>query len=433
MEKILVVDDDKLVRNFLVEALQRKGFDAWMAENGKTALNMLRETSFDIVLTDLKLPDINGLEVLKCAKELHPFTTVIVITGFGTIENAVQAMQMGAYNYILKPFPFEVVEALIAKAQEHAHLYVENQTLKNGGEKQPVIAESGAMQQILADVARIAPTDATVFIQGESGTGKEVIAQAIHTQSRRAAHPFIKVNCAAIPDTLIESEFFGHEKGSFTGATARRLGRFELAHGGTLLLDEITEIPAPLQAKLLRAIQEQEFERIGGSKPIKVDVRIISTSNRNMQEAIAQKVLREDLYYRLNVVPLFLSPLRERKEDILPQARYFLQKSGKKLTKSAENKLLHYNWPGNTRELFNVLERASLLASEGTIDASQLHLEISPSAAAKEHVQIPLGTPLKELEKKYILETLLAHQEDKHKAAEALGITLRSLNSKISK
>ena len=433
MEKILVVDDDKLVRNFLVEALQRKGFDAWMAENGKSALNMLRETSFDIVLTDLKLPDINGLEVLKCAKELHPSTAVIVITGFGSIENAVQAMQMGAYNYILKPFPFEVVEALIAKAQEHTHLFVENQTLKSGVEKQQVVAESRAMQQILADVARIAPTDATVFIQGESGTGKEVIAQAIHTQSRRAAQPFIKVNCAAVPDTLIESEFFGHEKGSFTGATARRLGRFELAHGGTLLLDEVTEIPPSLQAKLLRALQEQEFERIGGSKPIKVDVRIISTSNRNMQEAIAQKVLREDLYYRLNVVPLLLSPLRERKEDILPLARYFLQKSEKKLTKSAEDKLLHYSWPGNTRELFNVLERASLLAPKGTIDAPQLHLEMSSSVMAKEHVQIPLGTPLKELEKKYILETLLAHQEDKHKAAETLGITLRSLNSKLSK
>lgn len=430
MDKILVVDDEKLVRDFLVEALQRKKYDVWMAENGKTALNMLKETSFDLVITDLKLPDINGLEVLKAVKELYPSTLVIVITAFGTIENAVQAMQLGAYNYLLKPFSLEVIEALIAKAREHTHLVAENTYLRRSGQGE-VIAASPAMQQMLQDVARIAPTDATVFIQGESGTGKEVIAQAIHTQSRRADKPFIKVNCAAIPDTLIESEFFGHEKGAFTGAATRRQGRFELAHGGTLLLDEVTEIPVALQAKLLRVIQEKEFERIGGSKPIQVDVRIISTSNRDMQAAIAAKVLREDLYYRLNVVPLHLTPLRERKEDILPLAHHFLAKTGKTLTKAAERKLLNYNWPGNTRELSNIIERASLLAPEKVIEAVYLTLEEGKSSGI--HVQIPLGTPLKELEKRYILQTLLAHQDDKKKAAEALGITLRSLNGKLAK
>lgn len=431
MDKILVVDDEKHVRDFLVEALKRKNYDVWMADNGKTALEMLRETSFDLVITDLKMPDLSGLEVLKCAKELYPTCVVIVITGFGTIEGAVQAMKMGAYNYLLKPFSLDVVEALIQKAQEQSHLEREVDYFRSGVQSKEVIAASPAMHQVLQDVARIAPTDATVFIQGESGTGKEVIAQAIHAQSKRAQQPFIKVNCAAIPETLIESEFFGHEKGSFTGATSRRQGRFELAHGGTLLLDEVTETPISLQAKLLRVIQEQEFERIGGSKPIKVDVRIISTSNRDMQEAIAQKVLREDLYYRLNVVPLHLAPLRERKEDILPLAHFFLQKSGKKLTKAAEQKLMQYNWPGNTRELSNIIERAALLAPSGTIDAP--HLTLEETRIPNSSIHIPLGTPLKDLEKKYILETLLAHQEDKQKAADSLGITLRSLNGKLSK
>lgn len=431
MDKILVVDDEKHVRDFLVEALKRKNYDVWMADNGKTALEMLRETSFDLVITDLKMPDLSGLEVLKCAKELYPTCVVIVITGFGTIEGAVQAMKMGAYNYLLKPFSLDVVEALIQKAQEQSHLEREVDYFRSGVQPKEVIAASPAMHQVLQDVARIAPTDATVFIQGESGTGKEVIAQAIHAQSKRAQQPFIKVNCAAIPETLIESEFFGHEKGSFTGATSRRQGRFELAHGGTLLLDEVTETPISLQAKLLRVIQEQEFERIGGSKPIKVDVRIISTSNRDMQEAIAQKVLREDLYYRLNVVPLHLAPLRERKEDILPLAHFFLQKSGKKLTKAAEQKLMQYNWPGNTRELSNIIERATLLAPSGTIDAP--HLTLEETRIPNSSIHIPLGTPLKDLEKKYILETLLAHQEDKQKAADSLGITLRSLNGKLSK
>ena len=430
MDKILVVDDEKLVRDFLVEALQRKNYEVWMADNGKTALNLLRETHFDLVITDLKLPDINGLEVLKAAKELYPATVVIVITAFGSIENAVQAMQMGAYNYLLKPFSLEVIEALISKACEHTQLIEENVFLRSSGQGE-VIAASPAMQQMLKDVARIAPTDATVFIQGESGTGKEVIAQAIHSQSRRADKPFIKVNCAAIPETLIESEFFGHEKGAFTGATTRRQGRFELAHGGTLLLDEVTEIPVGLQAKLLRVLQEHEFERIGGSKPIKVDVRIISTSNRDIQAAIASKVLREDLYYRLNVVPLHLTPLRERKEDILPLAHYFLSKSGKTFTKAAEQKLLGYSWPGNTRELSNIIERATLLAPEKII--GEEHLTLDEGKGSSAHVHIPLGTTLKELEKRYILETLLAHQDDKKKAAEALGITLRTLNSKIGK
>lgn len=431
IEKILIVDDEKLVRDFLVESLQRKKFDVWMAENGKTALNMLKETSFDLVITDLKMPDMSGLEVLKFAKERYPSILVIVITAFGTVENAVQAMQLGAYNYLLKPFSYEVVEALIGKAQEQSNLAAENQYWRQGNHGVQVIGDSFAMQQVLKDVARVAPTDATVFIQGESGTGKEVIAQAIHAQSLRADKPFIKVNCAAIPETLIESEFFGHERGAFTGATARRLGRFELAHGGTLLLDEVTEIPVSLQAKLLRVLQEHEFERIGGSKPIKVDVRIISTSNRDIKEAISQKILREDLYYRLNVVPLHLTPLRERREDILPLAHFFLQKSGKKLTSAAEKKLVNYGWPGNIRELSNIIERAVLLASETTIAAENLTIE--DPTINHSHVRIPLGTPLKELEKKYILETLLAHQEDKTKAAEALGITLRSLNGKLSK
>ena len=257
---------------------------------------------------------------------------MVVVTAYGSIENAVEAMRLGAFNYLIKPFSPDTIEAIIEKAREHLSLVEENMYLRQqvssgGGRVQhQVIGDSPAMRQIMGDVARVAKSNASIFIHGESGTGKEVIAQAIHDQSLRSQRPFIKVNCAAVPDTLIESEFFGHEKGAFTGANFKRLGRFELASGGTLLLDEITEIPLQLQAKLLRAIQEQEFERVGGTKPVKVDVRIISTSNRDVKEAMEKKILREDLYYRLNVVPIYLPPLREQKEDILPLALYFLER-----------------------------------------------------------------------------------------------------------
>jgi two-component system response regulator AtoC len=448
IEKILIVDDEMLVRNFLAETLQRKGLDVATAENGQKALQHLKEGAFDLVITDMKMPDMTGLDVLKKVKQTSPSTLVIVITAFGSVENAVEAMRLGALNYLIKPFSPDTIEAVIEKAKEHQSLIEENHYLRQqagGGERTPfqVIGESPAMKKILEDVSRVAKSNAYVFIHGESGTGKEVIAHSIHYQSLRANKPFIKVNCAAVPETLIESEFFGHEKGSFTGASARRLGRFELGNGGTLLLDEITEIPLPLQAKLLRVIQEQEFERVGGSKPVKVDVRLISTSNRDMKEAINQKAIREDLYYRLNVVPIYLPPLRERKEDILPLSEYFLKricqenhKELKKLTPEAQKKLLDYSWPGNARELANIIERAVVLDNEPWITPQHLYLEsetFQPAAAASplDSSQLPIGITLHELEKRMIIETLHKMDNNRTKTARTLGISIRTLRNKL--
>jgi len=429
IEKILIIDDDLLVRNFLTEALKRHGYEITVVENAKKAFKLLEEVSFDLVITDMRLPDHSGIEVLRKAKEVNSNTLVIIITAFGSIESSVEAMRIGAFNYLVKPFSAEAMEAVIQKANEHSALVAENsylrQELTSGGSRshRKVIAESEAMKKILSDAEQVAKSTASVLISGESGTGKEVIAQTIHFQSPRSTSPFIKVNCAAIPETLVESEFFGHEKGAFTGAMNKRLGRFELAHGGSLLLDEVTEIPLTLQAKLLRVIQEHEFERVGGTKPIRVDVRLISTTNRDVKEALTNKVLREDLYYRLNVVPIVIPPLRERKEDIIPLAEYFLENSRKQLTAAAKKKLLEYSWPGNVRELANVIERAVVLDSDTKIDAEHLHLETVR----------PKVMTLQEWEGRVILETLRQHQDNRTKAAEALGISLRTLKSKLQK
>lgn len=387
IEKVLVIDDEELIRRFLQEALTRKQLDVTTVENGAKALQALKNSNFDLIITDMKLPDITGIEIIKKAKEILPHAIVIVITGFGTIENAVEAMKLGSFTYLVKPFCAETIETAIDKANEHLLLIGENQYLReqvaSGGRhhKSEIICESPVMKQILAQASLVAKSNASVFISGESGTGKEVIAQAIHDQSPRSARPYIKVNCAAIPGPLMESEFFGHEKGAFTGAIAKRLGRFELGNTGTLFLDEITEIPRDLQAKLLRAIQEQEFERIGGAKPVKVDVRLISTTNRNIKEAIENQIIREDLYYRLNVVPIHIPPLRERHEDIIPLANYFLERVSlenkfpkKTLSKSAKEKLLSYNFPGNVRELNNIIERAAVMTATSEISSNDLYL-----------------------------------------------------------
>lgn len=383
IETILVVDDEVLMRRFLEEALERKGFAVDVAENGKQAFSFLKKNTYDLVITDMKMPDVSGLDVLKKAKELSPQTLILVMTAYGTIENAVEAMRLGAFNYLLKPFTPDAIEALIEKASEHQALVNENTYLREQvSSKVKIIAESPVMKKVLNEAIQVAKSQASVLIHGESGTGKEVIAGAIHAHSPRAKNPYIRVNCAAVPDTLIESEFFGHEKGSFTGANNKRMGRFELADSGTLLLDEITEIPLNLQPKLLRVIQEQEFERVGGSRAVSVDVRLISTSNRDLKKAIEEKIFREDLYYRLNVVPIALPPLRERKEDILPLARHLLdkfcfenKKKNKILSKAAEKKLLSYYWPGNIRELANVIERAVVLDYGQSVEPSHFSLD----------------------------------------------------------
>ena len=434
IDKVLIVDDEPVMLNFLAETLQRKNMDVTVAKEGRQALELLKSTSFDLVITDMKMPGITGMDVLKNVKEVSPSTFVIIITGFGSIENAVEAMRLGAFNYLIKPFSPETIETVIDKAVQQKALIDENDYLRgqvwrnHGGPIQyvaanhegqesnsvTVIGESPVLKNIMSDVMLIAKSNANVFIHGESGTGKEVIAHAIHYNSLRKNRPFIKVNCAAVPDTLIESEFFGHEKGAFTGANVKRSGRFELANAGTLLLDEVTEIPLILQAKLLRVIQEQEFERVGGSKPIKVDVRLISTSNRDIKKAIAEKTLREDLFYRLNVVPIYLPPLRERREDIIPLAEYFLKKLCFENHKDPENKfftsesrklLLDYPWPGNVRELSNVIERAIVMDNGQKIAPEHLRLD-GPITSIKEAsvITLPIGTPLHLLEKQMIIK-----------------------------
>jgi len=396
--------------------------------NSPSALQILAESAFDLIILE-------DLETLKQVKALYSKTPIVIASPIASIEQAVEAVQLGALDYIVKPLTVEMVEKIVAKVER----------LKAGtspimstfrGRREEILADSLVMQQVLSDITKVAQSNAAVFISGESGTGKEVIAHAIHYQSSRLSQPFIKVNCAAVPETLIESEFFGHEKGSFTGAIEKRIGRFEQAHKGTLLLDEISEIPLGVQAKLLRVVQEQEFERVGGVRPIKVDVRLISTSNRNMKETIEQKLFREDLYFRLNVVPIQLPPLRERKEDILALAEYFLDrfaeenhKRKKTLSLSAQKRLLEYPWPGNIRELANTIERAVVMNSGDIVEAD--HLRLDPSAPALLSVSVVKEITLADLEKQHILETLAACNHNRTRAAKSLDISVRTLRNKL--
>lgn len=434
LEQILVVDDDPLMLNFAAEVLRRLGKEVTLAANGQEAIvRMQQEGPFDLILTDRMMPLKDGMQVLKAAKELMPSTFIILMTAFGSIESAVEAMQKGAFNYLIKPFSPEALEAIVLQCEEQSKLLKENRYLRETHLSFHLIAESPSMRRLLRDLEKIAKSQASVFITGESGTGKEVIAGAIHRLSARSQQPFVKVNCAAIPETLVESEFFGHEKGAFTGAQNRKIGRFELADRGTLLLDEVTEIPLSLQPKLLRAIQEQEFERVGGVRPVRVNVRFLAASNRDMQDAIENKLFREDLFYRLNVVPIHLPPLRERKEDILPLANLFLKKFCqenhkplKKLSEKAGQKLLEYPWPGNVRELANIIERTVVLDFEDLIDATQLYLE--PISAQKPKFS---GCSLYEMEKRLILDTLDAHHQNRTKVAALLGISIRTLRNKL--
>lgn len=440
IHKILVADDDRLIRTFIVETLRRQGKEVIAVENGLEALRELEEAPFDLLISDVKMPLCGGLQLLEKAKKLHPHLLVILATAFGSVESAVETMRLGAFYYLIKPFSPEALESAIEKAEEHVRLVKENLFYREEQKNTPLIAESQAMKSILRDLPKIAQSQASVFITGESGTGKEVIASALHNHSLRASHPFIKVNCAAIPETLLESEFFGHEKGAFTGAHARKIGRFELASQGTLLLDEVTEIPLSLQPKLLRAIQELEFERVGGTKPIRVNLRFVATSNRNMQEAIGSKIFREDLFYRLNVVPIHIPPLRERPEDILPLANHFLKgfcienhKAMKKLSPSAEQLLLDYPWPGNVRELANVIERTVVLEDPLSLEAKHLHLApLSCPVPAAPTVPSPsVGMTLQEMEKTLILKTLESCQHNRTKTAQMLEINVRTLRNKL--
>jgi two-component system response regulator HydG len=448
---ILLVDDHQPFRDSLAKILGAEGFQVFPANDGEEALNILRKEFIYLVLTDLKMPKMDGVELLKVAKTIRPETEVILMTGYGTVDTAVTAMKDGAFDYIQKPFKPREILKLVRKAMEKQSLVLENRMLqeriKDFQKVEKIVGRSPAMKSLLEIVAQVAPSSATVLIQGESGTGKEVIAQAIHDLSPRAKEPFIKVSCAALPETLLEAELFGYERGAFTGAIARKEGRFELAHGGTLFLDEIGEISLTVQVKLLRVLQVGEFERLGGTKTLKADVRIVAATNMNLLEAIERKAFREDLYSRLNVITLTLPPLREREGDIPLLVHHFMEifkkknnKAVKGFTPEAMEIMLQYPWPRNVRQLENAIERAVVLTRGDLITPGDLPPEIQKAAGPAElksvlldekTLSIPLGTPLEAIEKRVIEETLRHSRGDKNLASKILGISARTIYRKM--
>jgi len=440
--KILIVDDEAIVRDFISEVLIRMGHAPLAADSGEIAIEHLERTEFDVVITDFKMPGLSGIDVLRKTLELWPDCRVIIITAFGTIEHAVEAMKMGAHDYITKPISPDHLEMVVSKALEYKNLKIENRLLRNEiSDKfsfESIIGKAANMQAVFELIRRASPSNSTILINGESGTGKELVARAIHYNSQRANGPFIKMNCAALPEGLIESELFGHEKGAFTGAIRATKGRFELADGGSLLLDEISEIPPPLQAKLLRVLQEKEFERIGSGQTIKVDVRVIATSNRDLRDEVAGGNFRDDLYYRLNVIPIDIPPLRQKLEDIPLLCNYFLnkfcQKFGvpvKTLTEKVMQIFMSYSWPGNVRELENLLERAVVISRNQELKPVDFPPEITSGIAAVPSGTMDVGMSINEAEKILILKTLRAHAGNKSRTAEVLGISTRTLRNKL--
>jgi DNA-binding NtrC family response regulator len=439
----MVVEDDPIVRRALVISLQRMEIPVLAVSSCFQAQEEQTKEPADLVISDLQLPDGNGMELLRQFKKTNPAVEVIIITGFGTIESAVEAMKMGASNYLLKPFTTSQLELAIAQIAQQKELRKENTNLKNQladeSEFSSFLCTSPEMIQVQKLIKQVAPTDATVLIEGESGTGKEVIARALHEKSLRKDKPYIKVNCAAVPENLLESEFFGHEKGSFTGATMKREGRFELANGGTLLLDEITEISLPLQAKLLRVLQEHEFERVGGSRTIKIDVRIIATTNRDLVQAVAAGKFREDLYYRLHVVPIKVPRLADRKGEVEFLLEKFLDQFARKHNKTvprispiALDQLTRYPWPGNVRELRNYAERAVILASD---EGELTYSDIVPSQGGSSEDSV-LGDgqtfpTLGDVEKRLIFLALKKTAGNRNEAANLIGINVRTLRNKL--
>jgi DNA-binding NtrC family response regulator len=389
---ILIVDDEPNIRRVLEAMLKKEGYDVHLAESGKKAVEIASNTTIDLLISDLIMPDMTGIEVLRIIKELQPHCTAIMITAYGTIKTAVEAIKLGAYNYISKPFDMDEMRTMIQHALSNRILEQENyelrEQLKTTYRFDNIVGNSGKMQELFKMIERAADSRATVLITGESGTGKELIARALHYNSPRANKPFVAVSCAALTETLLESEMFGHEKNAFTGANAQKAGRFELAHQGTLFLDEVGEIPPSIEVKLLRVLQEREFERVGGTKPLHVDVRLIAATNRDLETEVKNRKFREDLYYRLQVVQLHVPPLRERKEDIPALVDHFLVKynreNGRRIkgcTPEAMEHLMKYDYPGNVRELENAIERAVVLADKG---AKLLTCEMFPLRLRKE-------------------------------------------------
>ncbi len=443
-EKILVVDDDPGMRETLEAVLKADGYSVCTATNGKETIAILQRSEFEITLLDLKMPDCMGTELLSEIKELTPNNLVIMMTAYGTIKTAVEAVKLGAYDFITKPFELEEVRHIIQKALEMQRLSNENTELRmmlnENVVMKGIIGKSPAMTNVFDTIKKVVNYDVTILITGESGTGKELIAHAIHHNSSRRDMPFIKLNCAALPETLLESELFGYDKGAFTGATASKLGRFELAKGGTLFLDEICDTSPAMQAKLLRVLQEKEFERVGGTKTIKADVRIVTATNKDIKREVEQDTFRVDLFFRLNVVTLHLPSLRERTEDIPDLVRFFLKELNSQFNKNftatspaAMNTLLAYHWPGNIRELRNVLEKAVLLGEGNEIVLSHLPDELKITCQSSERAVAPGATTLAELEKIQVYDILCKKNWNQTRAAECLGIHRNTLREKIKK
>ena len=445
---ILVVDDDASHRIMLRTLIIGWGYDVVEAEDGDIAIQKVQERYYDLILMDIRMIKLSGLEAMETILEMNPAIPVVIMTAYSSIETAVDALKNGAYDYLTKPLDFEKLRLTLERATENMLLKEENQLLKlrleERFDKQNIIARSPLMVKLLETVAHVAQSDASVLITGESGTGKELIAGATHYNSPRRDKPFVKINCAAITETLLESELFGHEKGAFTGAQRRKEGKFVLAHGGSIFLDEVSEMPLPMQVKLLRVLQERELTRVGGEEVIKVDVRVIAATNRELKDLVLQGAFREDLYYRLNVVDLYIPPLRERKEDIPLIAQRFLsiyaEKNNKKIkgfTPKAMDKLINAEWPGNVRELINAVERGVVLTQQEFLDVEDF-MNVSPSKdteppdnALNDNVMIDDTMTLEEAEKAIILNTLEAAAGNKSETARRLGITRKTLHKKL--
>jgi two-component system response regulator HydG len=442
--KILIVDDEESHRIMLRAVLKDEGYGVSEASDGTEALRAVEKEAFDLILMDLRMTNMDGIEALTEIRKISPNVPVLIMTAYASVKTAVEALKAGAFEYLTKPLDIEGLKILIEKALEHYHLRTENLVLKERlGDRfdfSRIIGRSAAMKALLETLAMVAPTDATVLIMGESGTGKEVVANAIHHNSPRAPQPFIKVSCAALPETLLESELFGHEKGAFTGAVARRAGRFELAHRGTIFLDEVGEMSPATQTKLLRVLQERAFEPLGGSRTIQVDIRVIAATNRDLAAQVKEGRFREDLYYRLNVVSLTVPPLRERKEDIPLLADHFLalfreknRKSIQAISGKALDLLLRYEWPGNIRELENCIERAVIMARDEVLVPVDFPPQIQALSGEERQAgfTIPAGISLAAIEQALIVKTLEDAGGNRTRAAEILGINRRTLQNKL--
>jgi len=445
MPTILIIEDEAKMRRLLELNLSDDGFKTLSAGDAESGLKLLASEPVHLALTDLKLPGMSGLEFLEAAKQQNPALPVVVMTAFGSVETAVEAMKAGASDYVLKPFSLAEIRLVVHKELDNSRLREENRSLREAlGQKYShpnIVAVSPKMQEVLATVERVAPTNSTVLLGGESGVGKDLIARAIHEKSRRSSGPFIKINSTAIPENLLESELFGYEKGAFTGAATSKPGKFELADKGTLFLDEIGDVPAATQVKLLRVLQEREFERLGGTRTIKVDVRLLAATNRDLRAALEEGTFREDLYYRLNVVPIDIPPLREHKEDVPGLANLFLSRfakdSGKAITAispAAMQLLTSHYWPGNVRELQNVIERACALAAGSQLEAADIQLDSPRNRAGTAADRfLPDGMTLDQWEDEMIREAIKRASGNKSQAARLLGLSRNALRYRLSK